>query len=63
MLAKAEEIDIEFVREHGFVDHIADHLGMRQRRAIGGGCHIAKCIESKFKLVFKLMFKFGRHTD
>ena len=30
MLADANEMDAEFVRQHGFVDHVAQHLTIRE---------------------------------
>ena len=48
MLADAEEVDSELVREHAFLDHIADDLCVRFRSPVLGLGHIAERIEPEF---------------
>lgn len=50
MLAEAEEIDIKRIRQHGFVGHVSDDLGVRNRDAVGRGRHITERIQSEFKI-------------
>ena len=34
VLAEAEDVDADRVGEHGLLDDVADHLGVRQQRAV-----------------------------
>ena len=48
VLADAEEVEPEPVGEHGLLDHVAQHLRVRQRRAVGADGHVAEGVESEF---------------
>src|SRR3954447_19512187 len=47
MLAETNEIEAEFVGQHGFVDDVADHLRMRKHCAASALGDIAKSIQSE----------------
>ena len=49
MLAEPDEVDAEPIGQHAFFDHVADHLRMRQQRAIGAVGDVAKGIQSEFE--------------
>lgn len=49
VFSDAEEVDAELVGEHGFVDHVADDLRMRQHLAVITARDVAECIKTKFE--------------
>ena len=51
MFAKSDEINAGLVSEHGFVDHIADDLGVRKKLSVRTRRNVAEGIESKFNLL------------
>jgi hypothetical protein len=48
VLADPEEVESEPIGEHGLLHHVPQHLGVRQRRAVGPGGHVAEGVESEF---------------
>ena len=50
VLTDAEEVDAEFVGEHGLVDDVAEDLRERQGLAVGVTGGVAKGVEAKFEL-------------
>ena len=48
VLADAEEVEAEPVGEHRLLDHVPQHLRVRQRRAVGPRGHVAEGVESEF---------------
>ena len=51
VLADAEGIDAQLVGQHRLLDHVADHLRLRQELAVGCGGNIAERVEPKFELL------------
>jgi hypothetical protein len=49
VLTNPEEVDAEFVGEHGLVDDIAKDLRERQRLPVGITGSVAKGVEAKFE--------------
>jgi hypothetical protein len=52
VLAQADEVDAQLVRQHRFLDHVADHLGVRQQLAVRAGGHVAKAIQPHFEISY-----------
>src|SRR5579872_3644453 len=51
MLANADEVDSEIVREDSLVDDVPDDARLRQRGAIVVDGHIAKRVEAELELL------------
>ena len=51
MLAHAEEIDADGIRQHAFLDHVADHLGIGQRRPIRIRGDVTERIQAEFDIL------------
>ena len=49
MFADADEVDAELVGKNRFLDQVAQHLGVRQRRTIGAGGNVPERIETEFE--------------
>jgi hypothetical protein len=49
VLADANEIEPDALGEHGFLDDVANHLRLRQRRALRAACDIAKRVEAELE--------------
>ena len=51
MLAQPDRIDPDGVGQHAFLDHVADHLGVRFEAAVGVGGDVAERVEAEFDLL------------
>ena len=49
VFADAEEVHAERVGQHRFLDHVADHLRVRQQNSVRAGGDIAERVQSEFE--------------
>ena len=49
MLADAEGVDPQTVGKNGFLDDVAEHMGLRQKTAIGIASHVAECVKTELE--------------
>src|SRR5690606_4681514 len=62
MLADTEECDSDLVGQHRLLDHVADHLVVGERLAIGTKGDIAEGVESEFYWLFQVRLPGARRA-
>ena len=56
VLADADEIDAQFIGQHSLVDHVPEHLRMRQQVALRIRGDVAERIKPEFKMLCHALF-------